>query len=301
MDWTDETRKALKQPFQIGVVKWKAQTTNRAEDRALAVAYINARDVMERLDRTVGPGAWSDMYRIVTSGEAEVVECTLTVLGVSKTDVGEIGTSSYTNKLKSGYSDAIKRAAIKFGIGRYLYSLPKIWVDYDKSEKKLVRDPDLPVWALPQEENTDTETETPPPSRDEDDLPADPEMPLKPREETPPEKADTATPRTEEVHWMDQKTRNGQPISVKFWMWCKADKALNTKDVHEALGVEHVHDYPDTMGAAKTQIEAWIAQQSGGTVSKADVEPVVEEEPPPFYNNEKENSNDYHDDSNSDQ
>jgi hypothetical protein len=46
-------------------------------------------------------------------------------------------------------SDALKRAAVKWGIGRYLYSLPKQWVDYDPQEQRLASTTTLPSWALP--------------------------------------------------------------------------------------------------------------------------------------------------------
>jgi hypothetical protein len=65
------------------------------------------------------------------------VKCRLTVLGVSKEDVGE------GDSLKAAFSDALKRAAVKFGVGRYLYRLEKQWVDYDP-EKGRFTPPTLP-------------------------------------------------------------------------------------------------------------------------------------------------------------
>ncbi len=53
---------------------------------------------------------------------------TLTVHGVSKSDVG---TASQWEASKGCASDALKRAAVHFGIGRYLYALPQVWVDLD--------------------------------------------------------------------------------------------------------------------------------------------------------------------------
>ncbi|PID87047.1 MAG: hypothetical protein CSB13_01385 [Chloroflexi bacterium] len=102
---------------------------------------------MERLDSVVSPVNWSDSYRVVEIGNQAAVECTLTVCGVSKTDVGTAGDSA--EAAKAAYSDALKRAAVKFGIGRYLYSLPKKWVDYDAERKQLAQIPPLPKWAIP--------------------------------------------------------------------------------------------------------------------------------------------------------
>src|SRR5262249_14174357 len=48
------------------------------------------------------------------------------------------------DRLKAAFSDALKRAAVKFGIGRYLYRLPSQWVDYDDKKRRFVRQPQLP-------------------------------------------------------------------------------------------------------------------------------------------------------------
>ncbi len=51
--------------------------------------------------------------------------------------------------MRSAFSNALKRAACKLGIARYLYRLPRQWVDYDPQKKQLVKTPQLPAWALP--------------------------------------------------------------------------------------------------------------------------------------------------------
>ncbi|MCA9958311.1 MAG: hypothetical protein KC443_04725 [Anaerolineales bacterium] len=141
----------LADPFPASEVQWKAQATSRDKTRALAVAYIDARNVMERLDSAVSPANWSDSYRVVEVDGRSSVECTLTVCGVSKTDVGTAGESA--DPAKAAYSDALKRAAVKFGIGRYLYALPKQWVAYDEQRKQLAVTPVLPQWAVPSGSN----------------------------------------------------------------------------------------------------------------------------------------------------
>ena len=37
--------------------------------------------------------------------------------------------------MKAAFSDALKRAAVKLGVGRYLYRLGGQWVDYDEKAK----------------------------------------------------------------------------------------------------------------------------------------------------------------------
>jgi hypothetical protein len=54
------------------------------------------------------------------------------------------------DKRKAVFSDALKRAAVKFGLGRYLYRLPPQWVDYDPQKRQFIKTPKLPPWAMPQ-------------------------------------------------------------------------------------------------------------------------------------------------------
>ena len=87
------------------------------------LAYIDARTVMERLDDVVGAENWQDTYAETTAGR---VLCGLSIrLGnewITKSDgAGDTGVEGE----KGAISDAFKRAAVKWGIGRYLYDLPK--------------------------------------------------------------------------------------------------------------------------------------------------------------------------------
>lgn len=138
----------LSEPFQVKDVKFRAGATSErnGELKALALAYIEARDVMNRLDEVVGWDGWQDEYRVLReTGNSLEVECTLTINGVSRSDAG-IGDDA-----KAAYSDALKRAAVKFGVGRYLYNLPKVWVHAKRVGKAvyLNADPVLPKWAMP--------------------------------------------------------------------------------------------------------------------------------------------------------
>ena len=140
---------ALTAPFPADAVHWKPLSVKG--NRALAAAYLDARAVMQRLDSVFGVGGWKDAYQLVNGGS---VVCTLAVKvegeWVEKTDVGSPSEQPDDgDKLKAAFSDALKRAAIKLGIGRYLYRLPRQWVDYDPQTRQFVKPPTLPAWALP--------------------------------------------------------------------------------------------------------------------------------------------------------
>lgn len=85
--------------------------------------YITARTAMNRLDSVLGPENWWDEY---VPGENSVI-CKLTVRlpdgsTLTKSDAGGYaGMADQGDDDKSGFSDAFKRAAVKFGVGRHLY------------------------------------------------------------------------------------------------------------------------------------------------------------------------------------
>jgi hypothetical protein len=140
---------ALTAPFAADAVHFKPLSVNG--NRALAAAYLDARAVMQRLDSVFGVGGWKDSYDITGTGS---VVCTLSVKvegeWVEKTDVGSPSEQPDDgDKLKAAFSDALKRAAIKLGIGRYLYRLPRQWADFDPQTKQFKQAPQLPGWALP--------------------------------------------------------------------------------------------------------------------------------------------------------
>lgn len=140
---------ALTAPFPADAVHWLPLSVKG--NRALACAYLDARAVMQRLDQVFGVGGWQDSYQLVNGG---CVVCTLSLKidgeWVHKTDVGSPSEQPDSgDKLKAAFSDALKRAAVKIGVGRYLYRLPTQWVDYDPQRKQFVRPPSMPSWALP--------------------------------------------------------------------------------------------------------------------------------------------------------
>jgi hypothetical protein len=140
---------ALAEPFGRDEVKFKPQSVKG--NRALAMAYVDARVVQDRLDDVLGVENWQDEYETLADGS---VICKLTCrLGdrwITKMDVG--GPSEQPDggdRLKAAVSDALKRAAVKFGVGRYLYRLPAQWADYDPVKRQFSSPPALPAFATP--------------------------------------------------------------------------------------------------------------------------------------------------------
>ena len=149
----DTISRALAAPFDPAEVKFKPAVVSG--HRALALAYVDARVVQDRLDEVLGVLGWQDNYKVLPDGS---VMCRLRIrMGdqwITKVDVG--GQSEQPDggdRTKAAFSDALKRAAVKFGIGRYLYRLQAQWVDYDPQKRQFVRPPTLPTAALPQKGN----------------------------------------------------------------------------------------------------------------------------------------------------
>jgi hypothetical protein len=139
----------LAAPFDPKDVKFKPQSVKN--NRALAMAYVDARVIQDRLDDVLGVENWQDEYETLADGS---VICRLRLkLGdqwITKMDVGSPSEQpDGGDRLKAAFSDALKRAAVKFGVGRYLYRLPAQWVDYDPVKKQIVKPPPLPAFALP--------------------------------------------------------------------------------------------------------------------------------------------------------
>lgn len=149
-----EIYEKLLEPFDPNDLEWRAGSFSEKTNKALAFAYVDARAVMKRLDDVIGPENWMDSYEAVAGdGGKRGFICTLYLKingeWISKQDGAD---ETDFEAIKGGLSDAFKRAANKWGVGRYLYSLPETWTPAEKFGKvvKITSKPQLPLWALPQ-------------------------------------------------------------------------------------------------------------------------------------------------------
>ncbi|HEX2116996.1 MAG TPA: Rad52/Rad22 family DNA repair protein [Alphaproteobacteria bacterium] len=120
--------KALTAPFPPDRVSWRVGSTTQDKRRGLALAYIDARDVMERLDRVCGPENWQSRYPHATGKTVCEIGIKIGNDWIWKAD-GAGDTDFEADK--GALSDAFKRAAVRWGIGRYLYDIEAIWVDIE--------------------------------------------------------------------------------------------------------------------------------------------------------------------------
>ena len=112
------TLRALKQQVDPNVIKTREGWKDRQGNMHM-VEYVEWHTVADILDR-VAP-TWQHAVRnVVQIGEMVAVTCAITIDGVTREGVGT-GTADTEMGIKKAEHDALKRAAVKFGIARELY------------------------------------------------------------------------------------------------------------------------------------------------------------------------------------
>lgn len=138
----------LRRPFPADKIHWRVGAMTQDKSKGIALAYIDARDAMKRLDDVVGPANWQDRYPWSDGGRL-VCEIGIRLDGEWVWKSNGAGDTQVEAE-KGAFSDAFKRAAVMWGVGRYLYSLPNEWVELD-DRKRIKNPPALPTWAIPNE------------------------------------------------------------------------------------------------------------------------------------------------------
>jgi hypothetical protein len=163
----------LQAPFPAADIEWRAQQAgvNNGKPWALVLAYVTNRAIQSRLDDVFGAGGWQNVIRewrdksticgiSVKQGDEWITKWD----GAAETDI---------EATKGGISDAMKRAAVQWGIGRYLYKLDVTFAectterqrtpDWHQAKAKdgtyfYWKTPNLPAWALPKGEASKRES-----------------------------------------------------------------------------------------------------------------------------------------------
>ena len=121
----------LAAPFDERDLKFFPIATSKDRKQGKVGSYADARTYMDRLDAVLGIHGWGTKYTVLDA-EAKAVECRLTIStddgATTRCDVGypneaRDADDAGREPLKAAYSDALKRACVQFGVGRFLYSL----------------------------------------------------------------------------------------------------------------------------------------------------------------------------------
>ena len=136
----------LTAPFPASEIEWRLQRSGEYNGtlKGYAVPYIDARAIAARLDEVFGMWGWQDSYapwHVIENGNIVSQLCTIYIYcevrneWIPKCDGAE---NSDIEPIKGGLSDAFKRAAVKWGVGRYLYQMSGVWVEAEKKGKSTV-------------------------------------------------------------------------------------------------------------------------------------------------------------------
>ena len=162
MDNLNEITKALSRPFDEKDIEWRVQQAGQSNGKtwALVLCYITNRAIQQRLDEIIGCFNWKNEFKQAPDGG---VMCGISIKHegewITKWDGAE---NTDIESVKGGLSNSMKRAAVQWGIGRYLYKLEENFAKVvDRGTKGAIKGrlkdktpfywvpPELPIWAVP--------------------------------------------------------------------------------------------------------------------------------------------------------
>jgi len=135
-------REALAAPFDDSDIEWRLQWADESKGSGIAVPYVTNRAIQSRLDSAAGIAGWKNEY-IPWHGDGKKASqlCGISIYfesrgeWISKFDGAE---DPDIEPVKGGLSDSMKRAAVQWGVGRYLYSMETVFVDVEKRGRSVV-------------------------------------------------------------------------------------------------------------------------------------------------------------------
>lgn len=143
----------LQLPFDPALIRWHAKDFKNIRSRRFGLFFPHGdpRAYKDRLNSLFGPMAWCDHYEITTIPSKILVVCKLTITPLGPHSHSATGEewSRNENASTSAEAQAFKRSCAAFGLGRYLYYFPGVWIEVDRENQPLTV-PSLPEWAIPE-------------------------------------------------------------------------------------------------------------------------------------------------------
>jgi hypothetical protein len=168
----NELLKKLQMPFDPQDIEWRVARAMQTKNgnKAVVLAYVTNRAIMNRFDEVFGPLGWKNEFK-EWKGSSQLCGISIKHEGewITKWDGAD---NSNIEGTKGGLSDSMKRAAVQWGVGRYLYNLEENWVDVKDKGQNYINSkiqvnkqdvwikgywdtPILPNWALPKYKTED--------------------------------------------------------------------------------------------------------------------------------------------------
>jgi hypothetical protein len=121
-------REKLSEPFRKDDLSWRLQRSGKSGNGiwAMALVYVTSRAIQERLDEAVGVENWRNEFISLEKGAMCGISIKINGKWITKWDGAE---NTDIASFKGGISGSMKRAAVQWGIGRYLYNLKERYVE----------------------------------------------------------------------------------------------------------------------------------------------------------------------------
>ena len=163
--WGPRIQGIASQPFSVQELEKRILQKTKDGKKAKPAFYIDPRTLDHRLNLIFG-GAWSVGFNPFATDDTLVIRATLNVNGIVREDLSSESLMTqrfdYDTKKKivvvnelaatAAQAAAYKRAAVKFGVGAYLYEFKNeiIWLPVHETYKSQFKDPDIKLQDLPE-------------------------------------------------------------------------------------------------------------------------------------------------------
>lgn len=147
---TEDLMFELAKPFPRESIEWRVQRTTKDGTAGLALAYVNARTVQDRLNVVMGSN-WQCKH--INYGPKTICHLGLKFDEEWIWRSDGAGDTNYEAD-KGAMSDSFKRSAVMWGIGRHLYDLPSVWVKCETKNGRFSRFTQDP-WQVVQSKQSD--------------------------------------------------------------------------------------------------------------------------------------------------
>jgi len=159
-------QRELAQPFSEYDLEWRVQASGAYNGNiwCRVIAYVTNRAIQQRLDNTVGMFNWKNEFKPLPNSVGDGSLCGISIKfdgeWITKYDGAD---NTAIEATKGGLSGSMKRAAVHFGIGRYLYDTDAYYAEIinaeqfknlnrnekDKYEKGQLKDKTIFYWKPP--------------------------------------------------------------------------------------------------------------------------------------------------------
>jgi len=123
-------QRELAQPFSASDLEWRVQQAGTSGDRdwARIIAYVTNRAIQQRLDDVFGVFGWKNEFSPLPNSVGNGALCGISIKydgeWITKYDGAD---NTNIEATKGGLSGSMKRAAVQFNIGRYLYDVEAVY------------------------------------------------------------------------------------------------------------------------------------------------------------------------------